>query len=346
MKFKRLKKLTELKGISGFEEPVSEFIENEIKDIADKYWKDEVGNLIALKKGEKTSKHRLMLLAHMDEVGLMVRKINKDGTLAITNIGGVDPRVVMGKKVKIGEELKNGIIGYKAIHEQKREEILKSPKFDNLCVYAGYDKEKEAKSEFNVGDPVFFDTEYREIGEYAIGKAFDDRNGCEVLVSILEHLHKNPVDYDVYFSWVVQEEVGLRGSGVAASQIDPDLAIVFEGTTAGDNPELTESRWAAKIGEGPVLTYAHGGLVPDRKIFEVIKETAKRHNIPHQFKGRTAGGTDAARLARTLKGIPAGVISTSARYIHSPICVMSLKDFENTVKLGKTLITEGKVFSK
>jgi endoglucanase len=346
MKFKRLKKLTELYGISGFEEPIAEFIENEIKNMVDEYWKDEVGNLIAHKKGKNNNIGRLMLLAHMDEVGLMVKKINKDGTLAITNIGGVDPRVVMGKKVKIGEELKDGIIGYKAIHEQKREEILKSPKYDNLCVYAGYEKEDDAKSEFNVGDPVFFDTQYKEIGDYATGKAFDDRNGCEVLIKIIEYLKENPVDYDVFFAWVVQEEVGLRGSGVAASQIEPDAAIVFEGTTAGDNPELAESRWAAKIGQGPVLTYAHGGLVPDRKIFDVIKETAKKHNIPHQFKGRTAGGTDAARLARTLRGIPAGVISTSARYIHSPMCVMSLNDFNNTIKLGQTLITEGKVLSK
>ncbi|MFO7881797.1 MAG: M28 family peptidase [Kosmotogaceae bacterium] len=346
MKFRRLKKLTELYGISGFEEPVVEFIENEIKDIADEYWKDNVGNLIALKKGKKKSKRRLMLLAHMDEVGLMVKKINKDGTLALTNIGGVDPRVVMGKKVKVGEDLKDGIIGFKAIHEQKREEILKSPKYSDLCVYAGYEKDEEAKSEFNIGDPVFFDTKYKEIGEYAVGKAFDDRNGCEVLIKILEYLQENPVDYDVYFSWVVQEEVGLRGSGVAASQIEPDSAIIFEGTTAGDNPELAESRWAAQIGKGPVLTYAHGFLVLNKKIFDVIKETAKQHNIPHQFKGRTAGGTDAARLARTLRGIPAGVISTSARYIHSPMCLMSLKDFENTIKLGKTLITEGKVFNK
>ncbi|TYB87205.1 MAG: M42 family metallopeptidase [Kosmotoga sp.] len=346
MKFKRLKKLTELYGISGFEESVAKFIENEIQDMADNYWKDEVGNLIAHKKGKKSDKGRLMLLAHMDEVGLMVKKINKDGTLAITNIGGVDPRVIMGKKVKIGEDLKDGVIGYKAIHEQKKEEILKTPKYDNLCVYAGYEKEDDAKSEFNIGDPVFFDTKYKEVGDSAIGKAFDDRNGCEVLIKIIEYLQENPVDYDVFFAWVVQEEVGLRGSGVAASQIEPDSAIVFEGTTAGDNPELAESRWAARIGHGPVLTYAHGGLVPDRKIFEVIKETAKNHNIPHQFKGRTAGGTDAARLARSLRGIPAGVISTSARYIHSPTCLMRLNDFENTIKLGQTLITEGKVLNK
>lgn len=252
MKLERLKELSELPGISGFEEKVADYIEEKIKDKVDKYWRDNVGNLIALKKGKGNGK-KLMLLAHMDEVGLMVKRVNEDGTLAIRAVGGLAPRVLIGKKVLVGPDLIPGVIGFDAIHIQEPATVLKSPSYDSLSVYLGVSSKDEVKN-VRIGDPVFFSTKYEEVGNYAIGKAFDDRSGCEVLLSVLDDILENPVDYDIYFAWVVQEEVGLRGSGVAAAQIKPDAALVFENTTAGDNPEMPESRWSTRLGEGPALT--------------------------------------------------------------------------------------------
>ncbi|OAA31931.1 peptidase M42 [Kosmotoga arenicorallina S304] len=343
MKFELLKKLSEIPGISGFEEPVADFIEEEIKGKVDNYWRDSVGNLIALKKGKGENTKKLMLLAHMDEVGLMISKINKDGTLGITRVGGVDPRVLIGKKVLVGKDLLEGVIGFKAIHLQSDDSLFKAPDYKNLSIYAGFNSKEEASGKVKVGDPVYFNTQYEEVGHYALGKAFDDRSGCVVLLEVLKALEDISLEHDVYFSWVVQEEVGLRGSGVAASQVVPDAAIVFENTTAGDNPEIPESRWATRLGEGPALTFAHGGLVLNRRIFDVIKATAERHDIPYQYKARLAGGTDAARLARVLSGIPSGVISTPSRYIHSPVSMIDTRDFSAVIELAKILVIEGKV---
>lgn len=346
MKLERLCKLCELPGVSGFEEAVSSFIEKEVSGSVDECWKDSVGNLIALKRGSGENPKKLMLLAHTDEVGLMLKKINEDGTLSFTNIGGVDPRVLLGKKVFLKEETSPGVIGFEAIHTQDKSNLLKTPAMDKLRVYLGYSKKEEAQKNHKVGDPIFFSTRYEEVGEYAVAKALDDRTGCEVLIRVLEDLRDCTLEHDVYFAWVVQEEVGLRGSGVAAKQIRPDAALVFENTTAGDNPELPDYRWATSLGEGPVLTFAHSGLVLDRKILQTIVETARENSIKFQYKRRIAGGTDAARLARVMAGIPAGVISTPSRYIHSPTSVINIQDFLKVAELASILAKEGKVLSR
>lgn len=343
MKLERLCKLCELPGISGFEEKVASFIEKEIEGKVDELWKDSVGNLMAIKKGNGKSSRRLMLLAHTDEVGLMVKRINEDGSLSFTAIGGVDPRVLMGKKVFVGEEMLPGVIGFEAIHTQESSTLLKTPSMDKLRIYLGYSKKEEAQKSHRIGDPVFFSTAYEETGEYAVAKAFDDRTGCEVLLRVLDDVQGLSMDYDLCFAWVVQEEVGLRGSGIAARQVKPDAALVFENTTAGDNPELPEYRWATNLGMGPVLTFAHSGLVLDRRIFDTIVETARRNSIKFQYKRRIAGGTDAGRLARTMSGIPAGVISTPSIYIHSPTSIININDFLGVAELASVLVKEGKV---
>jgi len=343
MKLERLCKLCELPGISGFEEKVASFIEKEIEGKVDELWKDSVGNLMAIKKGNGKSSRRLMLLAHTDEVGLMVKRINEDGSLSFTAIGGVDPRVLMGKKVFVGEEMLPGVIGFEAIHTQESSTLLKTPSMDKLRIYLGYSKKEEVQKSHRIEDPVFFSTAYEETGEYAVAKAFDDRTGCEVLLRVLDDVQGLSMDYDLCFAWVVQEEVGLRGSGIAARQVKPDAALVFENTTAGDNPELPEYRWATNLGMGPVLTFAHSGLVLDRRIFDTIVETARRNSIKFQYKRRIAGGTDAGRLARTMSGIPAGVISTPSRYIHSPTSIININDFLGVAELASVLVKEGKV---
>ncbi|MBO8160863.1 MAG: M20/M25/M40 family metallo-hydrolase [Thermosipho sp. (in: Bacteria)] len=327
-----LKELSELNGVSGNEEKVRNFIIEKIKEKVDKYWVDKMGNLIAFKKGK--GKAKVVLDAHMDEVGFMITKINDDGTLSFMPVGGVDPRVVIGKKVIINNTI-TGIIGFKAIHLQK-EEYLKTPKYSDLKIDAGFKTKEEAEKNVSLGDYVSFATKYEEIGNFATGKAFDDRGGCSILLDLI--LNDIKSDYDLYFAFVVQEETGLRGAAVVSEQIKPDFALAFECTTAGDNPELEKVHWATHLGDGPALTFLHSGYVIDKEIFETLVKTAKDNKIPFQYKRRTAGGTNAARYARSIYGVPAGVISIPARYIHSPLSIISLEDYANTFKLAKAFL--------
>ncbi|QTA37792.1 M20/M25/M40 family metallo-hydrolase [Thermosipho ferrireducens] len=332
-----LKELSELNGVSGNEEKVREFIKEKIKDKVDKLWVDRMGNLIAYKKGK--GKAKVVLDAHMDEVGLMIVNINDDGSLAFAPVGGVDPRVIIGKKVIINDKVK-GVIGYKAIHLQK-DDYLRTPEYSQLSIDIGVSSKSEAEKKVKIGDYVSFLTKYREIGNFATGKAFDDRGGCSILLDII--FNNIESDYDLYFAFVVQEETGLRGAAVVSEQIKPDFAIALETTTAGDNPELEKEHWATHLGDGPAITFLHSGYAIDHRIFEALVKTAQKHNIPFQYKRRTAGGTDAARYARSIYGVPAGVVSIPSRYIHSPLSVINLSDYNNTYLLIKTFLEKSPI---
>ena len=332
-----LKELSELNGVSGNESNVRDFILNKIKDKVNKYWIDKMGNLIAYKKGN--GKGKVVLDAHMDEVGFMITKINDDGTFSFMPVGGVDPRVVIGKKVLINDKI-SAVIGFKAIHLQK-EDYLKTPKFSDLKIDAGFKSKDEASKHVSVGDYVSFTTKYKQIGNFATGKAFDDRGGCSILLDLI--LNDVKSDYDLYFAFVVQEETGLRGAAVVSEQIKPDFAIALECTTAGDNPELGKEHWATHLGDGPALTFLHSGYVIDREIFEALVSAAKENNIPFQYKRRTAGGTDAAGYARSVYGVPAAVVSIPSRYIHSPLSVINLDDYHNTYKLVKIFLEKSPI---
>jgi len=337
-----LKELSELDGVSGDEERVRKFIEEKIKDKVDSLKVDVLGNLIAFKKGTRSNR-KFVLAAHMDEVGFMVTNIEDDGTLSFGPVGGVDPRVVVGKHVRINGELP-GVIGYKAIHLQKKDELLASPKFENLRVHIGARSKEEASRKVELGDYISFATDFRQENSRATGKAFDDRAGCAVLMEVIEQEQR--YEDDLYFAFLVQEEPGLRGSAVLFEQVCPDLALVIEGTTAGDDPGLPEHQWATHLGDGPAITFMHRGYVVNKKIYESILQVAQKYDIKHQPKRRTAGGTDAARLAKTGGGVPAGVISVPARYIHSPLSMIDLGDFENTVKLVSKILEEGEGFAR
>ncbi|MBT1248602.1 MULTISPECIES: M42 family metallopeptidase [unclassified Thermosipho (in: thermotogales)] len=326
-----LKELSEINGVSGNEHKVREFIIDKIKDKVDKFWVDNLGNLIALKKGN--GKTKVVLDAHMDEVGFMITNINEDGTLSFMPVGGIDPRVAIGKKVIINDEI-IGVIGFKAIHLQ--DNPLKTPEFSQLRIDAGFSSKKEAEKKVKIGDYASFTTKYKEINNFATGKAFDDRGGCSILIDLIEDNIKS--EYDLYFVFSVQEETGLRGAAVVVEQIKPDFAIAIETTTAGDNPELDKELWATHIGDGPALTFMHSGYVIDKRLFETLVNTAKENNIPFQYKRRTAGGTNAARYARSAYGVPAAVISIPSRYIHSPLIVIDLNDYKNTYLLLKTFL--------
>ncbi len=333
-----LRELSEMDGVSGNEEKVRSFIEEKIREKVDEISVDVLGNLIALKKGRKGGK-TLVVAAHMDEVGLIVSRIHEDGSLSFQPVGGIDPRILPGKVVKVKDL--HGVIGYKAIHLQKEGERKGTQDFSGLRIYLGFSSDKEAREKVSVGDYVSFVSEYRENNGRAVGKAFDDRGGCSVLLDILER-GVSPA-YDTYFVFTVQEETGLRGSAVVVEQIRPTCALVVETTTSGDNPEMDRERWATHLGDGPAITFYHRGYVVHPRIFQLIVDTAKSHGIPHQMKRRSAGGTDAGRFATTAYGVPSGVVSIPSRYIHTPNSILDLKDYEHTRQLVQVLIEEGKI---
>ncbi len=332
-----LKELTELNGGSGDESRVREFIKSKIEGATTSVEIDRIGNLIALKKGSR-SDFKIGILAHMDEVSFMITSINEDGTLSFRPVGGIDPRVVIGKRLVINDI--QGVVGYKPIHLQK--EMKDKISFDELKIYAGFSKKDEVKN-VKVGDYAYFSTKYEEYGDFATSKAFDDRVGCSIMIDLITG---STPKFDTYFIFTVGEEIGLLGSSVVMEEIDLDAAIILEGTTAGDLPNVEKDKWATHLGDGPVLTFFHRGYVIDKRILEALIETAEKHNIPYQMKRRTAGGTDAASIARTGSGAPAGVVSVPSRYIHSPVSVINLKDYENTLKLVKNLIESDTLYIK
>ncbi|MBM7559481.1 M42 family metallopeptidase [Marinitoga litoralis] len=338
---KYLPELTEIPGISGREEKVREYILEKIKDKVDEYHVDVMGNLITKIKGKDSSK-KIMVLAHMDEVGFMVTKINDDGTFHISPVGGVDSRVVFAQRLRVNNEIL-GIVQIKPIHLLSPSERKSKPDYNSFKVYTGLSKEELSKK-VKLGDMVTFDTKYYANGNRAVSKAFDDRAGCSWMMNLIDKINNSErPEFDTYFAFVVQEEVGLRGSGVAAHQINPDVAIVLEGTTAGDYPLLDEDKWATHLGNGPATFFMHSGVVLSKDIFDKIVNIAKENNIKLQFKMRTAGGTDARRLAITLDGIPSGILAVPSRYIHSPNSIIDLNDYINGYKILELLVLEGRI---
>ena len=337
-----LKELSELNGTSGHEEKVRKFLKDNLEKLVDEVIVDSIGNLILLKKGVSNSK-RIMFAAHMDEVALMVTKIEKNGFIKFATVGGIEPSVLPAQTVVI-ESSENifGVIGVRPIHVQRSEEFDTPIKKENLYIDISANSSDELAGKIELGDPIYFNTKYGEFGKLVKGKAFDDRVGCAVLYELIS---KNFVpDYDTYFVFTTQEEVGIRGSRISAFRIEPDLAFVFEGTSAGDIPLLERNRWSTQINKGPVITYMQQGLVIQKKVISFIESVAKENNIPYQFREKTSGATDATSIARSGVGVPTGVISIPTRYIHSPVSVLSLNDCENTVLLSEAILSKIKSY--
>ena len=326
-----LKELSEAFGVSGCEDEVRELIIGAIKDHVDEYNVDALGNFIALKRGTGESNLRVMLAAHMDEVGLMITHIEKDGSLRFRPVGGLDDRILLAKKVLIGEKRVPGVIGVKPIHLLKKEERQKVVKVEQMAIDIGATSREEAEKVVKIGDYAAFATEFAELGDTVKGKAFDDRVGCTVLIELL----KERYPFDLYAAFTVQEEVGLRGAKVAAYAIKPDVAFVLEGTIADDLPKERDISPTTELGKGPAITIMDRTFIADRRLIDLLVETAKELGIPYQFKQPGVGGTDAGAIHLSREGVPSVTVAVPCRYIHSPACLLSLEDFENTVKLMK-----------
>ena len=290
---------------------------------------DRLENVIAIKKG-KANSPKIMLAAHMDEVGLMVKTITKDGFLQFSKLGGIDDRILPAQKVivytKKGQL--SGIVGSKPPHIQKEEERKKIITYDDLFIDIGAEsKEDAANLGVSLGDVIAFDVKYVNLGrDVVIGKAFDNRAGCLIMVEALKRL--THTDCTICAVGTVQEEVGLRGAAAAAFGVDPDLALALDVTIAGDVPGVREFDTSVKMGKGPALTISDSGLITHPKVLRWLKETAEEKKIPYQIESGLLGSTDAARISITRQGIPSGNISIATRYIHSPVGMLSLKDRE------------------
>lgn len=330
-----LRRLSNACGVSGSEGEVRAIIKELAALYASDMKVDHLGNLYVHKKGRG---RRIMLAAHMDEVGMRVTGVLDSGLLAYDN-AGLDSRVVVSKRVVIGKGKVPGVIGSKAIHLQKRTDLDKKLPHEELFIDIGAKDKEDALKYVSVGDFVCFDTEFEFFGDGLMkGKALDDRIGCAVLLELL----KKDYDCDLYAVFTVQEEVGLRGATVAAYTVEPELALVFEGTTANDMPDAKGHEHVTKVGKGPAITFMDGATITKKKMLDALIDTAKEAGIPFQMRQGTKGGTDAGRIHRAKAGAITGGISVPCRYIHSPVSVASVSDFENAVKLADAFLTTKK----
>ncbi len=332
-----LKTLCMLSGVSGMEDEVRDYILERAMPFADEVHTDAMGNLMVFKKGAVHLEQRIMLCAHMDEVGLIVTRVEDEGYIRFQFIGGVDRRVVLGKRVFIGQDRIPGVIGVKAVHLVVKEEQKNVPKVDDLYVDIGAKSKEEAQKLVQLGDRGVFDESVVVFGDgYIKAKAIDDRSGCAVMLKLLEE----ELPCDTWFAFTVQEEVGTRGAHGAAFRLKPDIALVLEGTTAADLPYVEEGKQICRLGKGPVITFMDRGTIYDRELRAMLIRLAEENGIVWQTKEQIAGGTDGSAIQRSREGVRTAIIATAVRNIHSPVSVAHTGDAESVLRLARLFLHE------
>lgn len=323
-----LKKLSEARGISGRENTVRAIILDEIRPFAEQIDITPLGNIIAYRKGKKPAPKKLMISAHMDEVGLIVTHITDEGLLKFGTVGGINRRVLPGKSVTVGENV-HGVVGVKPIHLLKKDEAEKSVPVDELYIDIGALTREEAETTVKPGDEVTFDSVFDTENGTVKGRALDDRAGCAILIELM----KNEPEYDTVFTFVVQEEVGLHGAKTAAFAAEPDAAIVVESTTAADVPGVDEEKQVCHLGRGPVISFMDRRTIYDRGYYRMAFEAAERAGVKCQAKQAVAGGNDAGVIHVSRGGVRTIAVSLPCRYLHSAVGVISQEDFLAAPKL-------------
>ena len=325
-----VKELVSLGAPSGFEDAVRDFIKEH--DDADNIYTDSMGNLICHKKGNGK---KVMVSAHMDEVGFIITEITDKGFLKFDTLGGIETAVMCGKKILIGQNKIPGIVSAKAIHLQSASEASSPLKIKDLCIDIGAKDKDGAKELVKLGDFAVFDGEYTLFGDKLVkSKALDDRVGCAILLELM----KEEYDSDMYFVFSVQEEVGLRGATVAAYNIKPDIALVIEGTTCSDVYGSKPHNEVTRLGDGAVMTAIDRAAISDKEYYDFIMKTAAENGIKLQIKRTSMGGTDAGAIQRSGSGVKTAVLAVACRYIHSPVSVMHEDDSISVYKLAKAVL--------
>lgn len=337
--FSFLKEICEIVSPSGFEQEIRKVIINHIKDHADNIWIDAMGNIIAVKKGKE--KGKLMISAHMDEIGLMIKHIDKNGFLRFAPIGGWNPQILPAQRVLIrtlNGNIVRGAIGVKPPHIMEPKEKEKVIPIDKLFIDIGVSSKEEAeKLGITVGAVAVIDRTVERLGnpDVIVGRAFDDKIGVATAVEAFKIL--NEPDVDVYLVITVQEEVGLKGAKTAAFSIGPDVGIAIDVTTAADVPGVSEQDQVVRLGKGPAIKIMDGksgsGIIVHPAVRDLLIETARAENIPYQLEILIGGTTDASAIQLTKEGVPTGAISIPTRYIHSPVEIINLNDVSNAIKL-------------
>ena len=329
----RLREICQLNGASGDEARVRGFIQNNIR--ADEVFTDNLGSLIVFKKGRKTPKHKIMFAAHMDEVGFMITDIDSDGFLSFGAVGGINSAVALGRGVAL-ESGALGVVGTKAVHQQSPDERKKTPDFGELYIDIGASSQEEAEILAPRGSYAYFDADFFEFGDgFVKGKAIDDRAGCLIMMDMIN----GEPEYDAWYAFTVQEEVGTRGARAAAFTVAPDIAIVLETTTACDIAGVSGARRVCELGKGAVVSYMDRSTVYDRGLYSLAFETAKANGIPVQTKTLIAGGNDSGAIHVSAGGVRTCAISVPCRYLHSPSCVVKMSDFEAVKALADKMLS-------
>ncbi len=330
-----LKTLCDEYGISGNESTVASCIIGMIEDYADSYYVDNLGSVIAFKKGARTPAKKILIDAHTDEVGMIVTGFAADGGLCFTTVGGVDARVILGRRVLVGEDRIPGVIGTKAIHMQSEEERKTAVPVDKLYIDIGCSSKEEAQALVDYGDEVCFPAGFGTFGNgYLKGKAIDDRFGCAVMVELI----RSELPCDCWFSFSVQEEVGCRGAAASAFAVAPDYAIVLETTTAADLAGVSEPKSVCTLGKGAVVGFMDRGTVYPRDLYKLCHQLGAEKGIPVQTKTMVAGGNDARSIHQAAGGIKTIAVSAPSRYLHSPFCVVKESDLTAVRDLTRALI--------
>ncbi|WP_296806828.1 M42 family metallopeptidase [uncultured Methanobrevibacter sp.] len=333
---KLMRELCLASGVSGSEDEVADIIERELKDVADTIERDNMGSIIATKKGSKKAP-KVMLAAHMDEIGFLVRFIDDKGFIKFSKIGGIVDSILVNLTVTIhssvGEDV-IGVIGSKPPHVTKPEERKNVIPSDELFIDIGAKDKEDAEKMVAVGDVITFNSLFVEYPNNLImGKAMDNRAGCYVLIEVLKRIN---TDATVYCVGTVQEEVGLKGARTAAFKLNPDMAIALDVTLSGDHPGIKPEEAPVVIGKGPsiIISDAGGrGILASKSVKEMLIKAGDENDINYQLEVSDGGTTDGSAIQLVREGIPAGVLSVPTRYIHTPVSVCSMDDIESTIEL-------------
>jgi endoglucanase len=316
-----------INATSGDESAVRNYIISKI-DGKCEYSVDSLGSVIAFKKGKRTPKNKVMLCAHMDEVGFIITDIDDEGYLHFSAVGGIDARVAVDRKVRINDIY--GVIGLKPVHLMKDEELATCPDIKKLFIDIGAKSREEAQKFISLGDNAYFVSDYVEFGNgFVKSKALDDRIGCMYLIELIN----SELEYDTYFCFNVQEEVGLRGAECTAYAVKPDISVILESTTAGDLCSVKGGERVCVLGNGGVVSFMDRRTIYDKELYNLAVNTAKDNGIPVQTKTAIAGGNDAGAVQTAAGGCKVLAISVPTRYIHSASSVAKLSDIDNTRRL-------------
>ena len=324
---KLLEKLCNAMSVSGDEGEVRRMVLEEVKPYADEVKVDALGSVLVRKKGAGKKPLRVMLDAHMDEVGFMIVSDDEDGFYQFECVGGIDERHLVGKQVIVGKDHTVGVIGAKPIHLTTASEREHAVSVDSMRIDLGPDGRAK------VGDRATFATKFKRVGPSIMSKSIDDRIGVAILIELLKHAPKN---IELCLSFSVQEEIGLRGAKVAAHYFAPDLAIAVDSTPARDLPDYEDREnytYNTQLGLGPAIYMANSSTMDDPRLVRFLAETAEKNNIQYQFRQPGGGGTDAGAIQQSRAGVPVVSVSVPHRYTHSPISISRVDDWKNTLNL-------------